>query len=164
VRYWTFFLKFITEFIPVVLMCVVTSVIAADVVGRTAFSRPVFAASEIALIGFVWLVWLGAVGVAVRNDMMGIQFFVERLGRFRVPAEILSDVLVIAICGFCAYATYRQISTARFTIFDSLHWPKWILAVGVAISLVLFIIIYCGRLLNRMRGHADVSHNPADPL
>jgi len=163
-RYWKLLLDIITEVIPVLLLCVVTIVISADVVARTVFSRPVFAAAEIALIAFVWLVWLGAAGVARRNDMMGIQFFVQRLGRLRVPAEILSDALVVGISAFCAYASYRQISTARFTIFETLHLPKWILPVGVAISLVIIIIVYTGRLVSRLKGRNEEPETPGDPL
>ena len=163
-RFWNIFVKLLTEIIPVILLCVVTTIIAIDVVARTAFSRPVFAAAEIALISFVWLVWLGAVGVARRGEMMGISYFVDHMGPLKRPAQILSDVLVVGIAGFCAYATYRQVSTARFTVFETLELPKWILAVGVGISLVLFVIIYIQRLYRTLTGRPQDHAVSEDPL
>lgn len=154
-RYWNLFLKLMTEVIPVILLCLVTIVISADVVARTAFDRPVFAASEIGLISFVWLVWLGAAGVALRRDMMGINFFVEMLGPLRVPTMILSDVLILLICSYSAYATYQQISTARFTVFDALQWPKWILALGVFIGLLLLLVITALRVVRLFAGYEN---------
>lgn len=163
-RLWNTFIKLFTEVIPVLLLVVVTVIITADVVARTVFNKPVFAAAEIGLIAFVWLVWLGTVAVARQGEMMGISYFVERLGRFRQPAMILSDILVIGICAFSTYASYRQVSTARFTIFDTLHLPKWILAVGVGLSFFCLTLVYCNKLLRVVRGRSPATISPEDPL
>lgn len=163
-RVWLFLTKVLTEIIPVILLCVVTLIIAADVVGRGVFSRPIFGASEIALISFVWMVWLGIVAVARSGEMMGIVYFVDRLGPLRRPAMILSDVLILGIVGFGVYACYRQVSTARFTVFEALGLPKWILAVGVGVSFVCLIAVYCDKLYRTIKGRSAATVTPEDPL
>lgn len=159
-----FIMRLIGDFVPVVLIIVTTTVIAADVVARTAFSRPLFGASEIALIAFVWMVWLGTVGVARRDEMMGITYFRDRLGPLKRAAEILSDALVVGMCGYVLYATWRQVSTARFTVFDQLPLPKWILAVGVGVSMALLILVYLGRLWLQLRGRGEPTRPPSGML
>jgi len=126
-RFWSLLLTVIGEIIPVILLVVVTLVIAADLVGRAAFVTPVPGARDIGLIAFIWMVYLGIVGVARDNRMMGISFFRDRLVRTRRYAIALAHLLIVGIAGYVVYATYGQISTARFTVFDQLPLPKWIL-------------------------------------
>ena len=159
-RFWGLVIRVIGDLIPVVLMVVTTTAIALDVIARTAFHRPLFAASEIALIAFVWLVWLGTVGIARRDEMVGITYFREHMGPLRRPAELLSDVLVMSMCGYVLYATWRQVSTARFTVFDQLPLPKWILAAGVGLAMALLVLIYAGRLWLALRGRGQRSNRP----
>jgi TRAP-type C4-dicarboxylate transport system permease small subunit len=163
-RFWRLVMRVIGDFVPVVLIVITTTVIALDVGARTIFNRPLFAASEIALIAFVWLVWLGTVGVARRDEMMGITFFRDRLGPLKRPAEILSDLLIVAMCGYIVYATWRQVSTARFTVFDQLPLPKWILAVGVGVSMALLLLIFLGRLWLALRGRGEEAERPSGML
>lgn len=149
----------VTEVIPVILLCITTLVVAADVIGRTVFVRPVFAASEIALIAFVWLVWYGAISCARRNELMAVHYFVHRMGPLRKPAEWLSDILVVGIIGYTLYAIWRQVSTARFTVFETTELPKWFLAAGVGIAFALMGIVYLGRLWLRVTGRFDEVYN-----
>lgn len=151
-RFWSFILTVIGEIIPVILLVVVTVVIAADLVGRSVFVTPVPGARDIGLIAFIWMVYLGLVGVARDNQMMGISFFRDRLVRTRRFFIALAHLLIVAIAGYVVYATYRQISTARFTVFDQLPLPKWILAVSVGIGMMLVIVIHAARAVNAVRG------------
>ncbi|MGV3650878.1 MAG: TRAP transporter small permease [Devosia sp.] len=163
-QFWRIVMRVIGDFIPVVLIVITTTVIAIDVVARTFLSRPLYGASEVALIAFVWLVWLGTVGVARRDEMMGIVFFRERMGRFKRAAEILSDMLIVAMCGFVVYATWRQVSTARFTHFDQLPLPKWILAAGMGVAMVLLLLVFIGRVWLALRGRDDKTQGPSGIL
>jgi TRAP-type C4-dicarboxylate transport system permease small subunit len=152
-------MDFITEVIPVLLLCLTTLVVAADVIARTLFSRPVFAASEIALIAFVGLVWFGAVGVARQNELMAVHYFVHRMGRLRAAAEFLTDLIVLGIIGYTLHAVRLQVMTARFTVFETTELPKWTLAAGVGVALVLMGLVYLHRLWLRLVGR----YNPPEP-
>lgn len=145
-------LTLLTEVAPVFFLCVTTVIVAADVVGRTLFNRPVFAASEIALIAFVWLVWFGSVGLARQGELMAVNYFVVRSRRYRPAIELLADVISLAILGYVLFAIYRQVTTARFTVFETTELPKWILAAGVEVALALMALVYVHRIWLRLAG------------
>lgn len=142
----------VTEVLPVLALCLTTLIVAADVIGRTFFAAPVFAASEVALIAFVALVWFGAVGVARENELMAVHYFVHRMGRMRPVAEFVADAIVLGIIGYALYAIWRQVTTARFTVFETTELPKWTLSAGVGVAMVLMGLVYLRRLWLRLRG------------
>ncbi len=132
--------------VPVMLLALVIISVGADVIGRNIFSAPIFGASEVAVLAFVWLVWLGVIGAAKRDDLMGVRYFVDLLpprGRHLVHATM--NVIVALIAAGVIYAAIMQIRTARFTTFMSIDVPKWVMSVGLAFSMVAIIVIYLAR-------------------
>jgi TRAP-type C4-dicarboxylate transport system permease small subunit len=162
-RLWSFFVRVIGEIIPVILIVTVTVVVAADIIGRTGFRRPVLGARDIGLIAFIWLVYFGIIGVARDDQMMGITYFRNRLGRARRYAIALSHLIIMAITGFVVYAAYRQVVTARFVMFEQLPLPKWILAMSIIIGMVMLFIINAARFWQAIRGQADGPHAVNEP-
>jgi TRAP-type C4-dicarboxylate transport system permease small subunit len=132
--------------IPVILLALVIISVGADVVGRNVFSAPIFGASEVSVLAFVWLVWLGVIGAAKRDDLMGVRYFVDLLpprGRRLVHATM--NILVALIATGVIYAAIMQIRTARFTTFMSIGVPKWVMSVGLAISMAAIVVMYLAR-------------------
>jgi TRAP-type C4-dicarboxylate transport system permease small subunit len=158
-RVWAFFARLIGEVIPVILIVTVTVVIAADIVARTGFRRPVLGARDIGLISFIWLVYLGIIGVARADQMMGITYFRNRMGRARKYADALAHLIIMGITSFVVYAAYRQIATARFVMFEQLPLPKWILAVSIVIGMAMLFVISASRFLQALRGPAEGSQS-----
>jgi TRAP-type transport system small permease protein len=100
----------------------------------------------VAVLAFVWLVWLGVIGAAKRDDLMGVRYFVDLLpprGRHLVHATM--NIIVALIAAGIIYAAIMQIRTARFTTFMSIDVPKWVMSVGLAISMAAIIVIYLAR-------------------
>ncbi|MDF2689537.1 MAG: transporter small permease, partial [Microvirga sp.] len=138
--------------IPVILLALVIISVGADVVGRNVFSAPIFGASEVSVLAFVWLVWLGVIGAAKRGDLMGVRYFVDLLpprGRRLVHATM--NVLVALIAAGVIYAAIMQIRTARFTTFMSIGVPKWVMSVGLAISMAAIFVMYLARAWSEFR-------------
>ena len=97
--YCQFDRRVVGSVIPVILLALVIISVGADVVGRNVFSAPIFGASEVSVLAFVWLVWLGVIGAAKRDDLMGVRYFVDLLpprGRHLVHATMNILVALIA--------------------------------------------------------------------
>jgi TRAP-type transport system small permease protein len=144
--------ELVGSFIPVILLALVIISVGADVVGRNVFSAPIFGASEVSVLAFVWLVWLGVIGAAKRDDLMGVRYFVDLLpprGRRLVHATM--NVLVALIAAGVIYAAIMQIRTARFTTFMSIGVPKWVMSVGLAISMAAIFVMYLARAWSEFR-------------
>jgi len=77
---------------------------------------------------------------------MGVRYFVDLLpprGRHLVHATM--NIIVALIAAGVIYAAIKQSRTARFTTFMSIDVPKWIMSVGLAISMAAILVIYLAR-------------------
>ena len=137
---------------PVILLALVIISVSADVIGRNVFSAPIFGASEVSVLAFVWLVWLGVIGAAKRDDLMGVRYFVDLLpprGRHLVHATM--NVMVALIAAGVIYAAIMQIRTARFTTFMSIDVPKWVMSVGLAISMAAILAMFLAKAWSELK-------------
>ncbi len=137
---------------PVILLALVIISVGADVIGRNVFSAPIFGASEVSVLAFVWLVWLGVIGAAKRDDLMGVRYFVDLLpprGRHLVHATM--NVMVALIAAGVIYAAIMQIRTARFTTFMSIDVPKWVMSVGLAISMAAILAMFLAKAWSELK-------------
>jgi TRAP-type transport system small permease protein len=150
--------ELIGTLVPVLLLGVVIIVVATDVISRTVFSAPIFGASEVAVLAFVWLVWLGAVGVAKRDDLLGVRYFVDLLPhRAKHLVDAAVDLLTALIAAGTLYAAVMQIRTARFTTFTSIGVPKWLLSVGLSISMAFIVALFMMKAVRKLNLVRSVS-------
>jgi TRAP-type C4-dicarboxylate transport system permease small subunit len=113
---------------------------------------PFYAAHDLAILAFSATVWLGLVGAALYGQLFGVGLFIDLLPeRVRIPASIVSHVLVIAISVAVIQAAIAQISTARFTTFLALGWPKWIVAALLAIGMGGIILVQVLAIIEDVR-------------
>jgi TRAP-type C4-dicarboxylate transport system permease small subunit len=132
--------------VPVILLALVIISVGADVIGRNIFSSPIFGVSEVSVLAFVWLVWLGVIGAAKRDELMGVRYFVDLLPpRGKQLVHATTDMMVAIIAAGVIYAAIMQIRTARFTAFMSIDVPKWVMSVGLAISMATIVVIFVAR-------------------
>jgi TRAP-type transport system small permease protein len=138
--------------IPVMLLALVIISVGADVLGRNVFSAPIFGASEVSVLAFVWLVWLGVIGAAKRDDLMGVRYFVDLLPhRSKHLVHATVNITVALIAAGVIYAAIMQIRTARFTTFMSINVPKWVLSVGLLISMAAILAMFLGKAWNELK-------------
>jgi TRAP-type C4-dicarboxylate transport system permease small subunit len=128
--------------VPAVLLGIVLVVVTANVVARTILEGPFYVAHDVALIAFAGVVWFGIVGAAATGQMFGVSFFVGLLpARLGVAAAVLQHLIVVAIAGAVIHAAWAQITSARFTTFLALGWPKWIVSAGLLAAMAVLVVI-----------------------
>ncbi|WP_367716598.1 TRAP transporter small permease subunit [Nitratireductor sp. GISD-1A_MAKvit] len=77
----------------------------------------------------------------MRNQLFGVSLFVDLLPpRLAFAARLLADMLVLLIAAQVIRAAFAQITTARFTVFLSLGWPKWIMAALLAAGMTMVVL------------------------
>lgn len=138
-------LRAIVEFlgvtVPALLLAGLVVIVMSDVLARNFFSMSILWAQELAVILLAATVWLGLSGAAMNGQLFGISLFVDRLPpRAAFYAQLLADLLVLLISVEVIRAALAQISTARFTVFLTLGWPKWIMAALLAAGMGLVIV------------------------
>ncbi len=137
--------EFFAVIVPALLLAALIAIVMADVVARNFFFMSIMWAQELAIVLMAATVWLGLAGAAIQGQLFGISLFVDKLPeRFYPFARLLSDLLILLIAAMVIRAAYAQISTARFTTFLALGWPKWIVAALLAAGMALVIV---GRIL-----------------
>ena len=146
--------------IPAILLGVVLVVVTANVFARTVLAIPFYAAHDLALIAFAGVVWFGIVGAAINGQLFGVSYFVERLPPgLRKGAAVLAHLIVVLIAIAVIQAAYAQITTARFTRFLALGWPKWIVSAGLLMAMALLIVVQL-REIWRALAHAEPASAP----
>lgn len=144
--------ELVGSILPALFIACLVLVVSADVIARNVLRVSFYAAHDLAILAFSATVWLGLVGAALHGQLFGIGFFIELLPkRARTPASIVSHLLVMAISVAVIQAAIAQISTARFTTFLALGWPKWIMAALLAIGMGGIIVVHILAIIEDVR-------------
>lgn len=141
--------------LPAILLAIVLLVVSADVFIRTVLRESFHVAHDLAILAFAGVVWFGIVGAALKDELFGVRFFVDRLPpRLQIIAHVAVHVLVIGIALTVVRAAIAQVQTARFTTFLALGWPKWIVSAALGVAMAAVIAIQLAKLyeLWRARG------------
>jgi TRAP-type C4-dicarboxylate transport system permease small subunit len=146
-------LRLIGEVIPTLLLGVVLVVVSANVISRTVFREGFQLANELAVVCFAGVIFFGIVGAALDKQMFGVDFFVSRLPpKLHAAATVLTHLLIVAISVEVLRAAIAQVTTARFTTFLALGWPKWIVSAGLGGAMVAIMVVQLLHLLALWRG------------
>ncbi|MDO9523990.1 MAG: TRAP transporter small permease [Gemmobacter sp.] len=145
--------RFFGSTLPALLIGVLVMIVLVDVLARNFFSMSIYWVHELAVVLLAASVWLGISGAAAEGQLFGISFLVDRLPpRTALWTRVLADVLVIAIAAAVIHAAWAQITTARFTRFLTLGWPKWIVAALLAFGMGLVILGRGAAIVEYLRG------------
>ena len=132
--------------LPSAMIAALVLIVLSDVLARNLFATSISWAQEMAVILLIGSVWLGLAGASLQGQLFGVSILTDRLSsRNRRVVETAADLCVIAIAAATVHAAHAQMTTARFTTFLALGWPKWILAALLAVGMTLVIL---GRLLD----------------
>jgi TRAP-type C4-dicarboxylate transport system permease small subunit len=145
-------LFFLGTVVPAVLVGVLVLIVIADVVSRNFFATSIFWAHDLAVILLVASVWLGLLGASSSGQLVGITVITDRLpDRLAAVAQVIADVMLMLIAAAVISSAWSQVSSARFTKFFSLGWPKWIVAALLGIGMALLIVGRVVDLADRYR-------------
>ena len=144
-------LFFLGTFVPAVLVGALVLIVIADVVSRNFFATSIFWAHDLSVILLAASVWLGLLGASSSGQLVGITVIIDRLpGRWAAVAQVIAEVMLMLIAAAVISSAWSQVSSARFTKFISLGWPKWIVAAMLGIGMALLI---AGRVVDLVDRH-----------
>ncbi|WP_454111862.1 TRAP transporter small permease [Microbacterium aurum] len=146
-------LVFIEEDVSAILLALAVVVLCADVVGRYVFHHPIPGAPSIAMVCFVWLTYLGAAAAARRGRNITIDVLIGRFRpRWQAACEIVVQIVVAGVVGFCLYWIWVAVLTNRFVDLPGLGVSRRVLTMALLVGFGL-MALYCLRdLLLAIRG------------
>lgn len=138
----------------------------ADIVGRSAFRRPVPGTVELTGMILVVVVFMAVAHSEDMGDHITIDLIYERLGkRLRLILDVFADVLTIAVVGLLAFQLYQftlrnQVTGAETPVLDVPVWPFVLVA---AIGGALYVVSTVMRLTLRLMDRRVDAVDPNDP-
>lgn len=150
-------LKFVSslieDIIPGVLLGLMTIIVLADVIGRYVFNHPFVGVSELALIGMVWVIFLGAVGVLRRREHIALELFVDRLGhRGQAILDTVIHLVMLTVLADLLYLSIKFVTTTYFSNLVVTGLSRRFMAVSIVIMIGLMLIIVLQRTYRAVRG------------
>lgn len=123
-----------------------------NVVLRYLFNAPIASGDEIVQFAFIWLVFLGAVAAMKTNSHYAVETLVEALPKVAgTIVGVLTDLMVIAICGVLAWHGYRIMMLFSFQNSPSLELPMVIVNASLPLAALLMIVIRSVQMIERVR-------------
>lgn len=154
------------EWIPALLLGVMTLAILADVIMRYVFNKPIMGAGETAMFSMVWMVYLGAAAVSRKGAHICLDFFSERIsGRSRAIFDIIVEIITIVVLTVITIATFKYMQDARFVPIPGIGLSKQYITLAAAIGLTLMIVHTLVHLARAFLGINDPNyHRVNDPI
>ncbi len=125
------FFRGIEGLLVILLTCMVVMVFG-NVVLRYGFNSGIVTSEELSRFFFVWLTFLGAVVTFYENSHIGVETFVQILGRGgRIICMFASNIVILICCAIFFWGTWKQ-----FNIMATMSSPvtglslAWIYGIG----------------------------------
>lgn len=136
-----------------ILLCSVMFV----VVGFNVFSRYVLNSSlgwadELARFVFIWVSFLGAVVAYQKNEHVGLDFVINRIGslKVRLLLRLIGELLVLLVLGCLVYYGWIVAMSAT-NVSPALYIPMWLVYIVVPLSGSLMVLINLRKLKTHLR-------------
>lgn len=143
----------IEDYVPAVLLGATTLIVMVDVVGRYVFNHPFIGVSELALIGMVWLVFLGATGVMQRREHIALELFIDRLSpRGQAIADTIVHLILSLVLGTLLYLSIKFVTTTVFSNLVATGLSRRFMATSLVIMVGFMLAIVSRRLYLAIRG------------
>ena len=145
----------LVDSLAAVLLLVMSSVLALEVIFRYLVNRPLSWTLEVSLFCFVWLVWLGAVGSMREERQIRIDFAEtyspKRVKRVLLPANtILSMVFLLFVIYYGVQVTESQMSA----VYDILPFSRGILYAAAPVGGTLMFLTLARVLVRQIRRYS----------
>ena len=151
--------RVIEDHIPAWLMAVTVSIVAVNVIMRYVFGNPIRGVSEIALITFIWQIYLAAAGVMRRGQHIAVGVIVDRFTpRWRSVADALIQLLLLSVLAYLCLRGVQFVADATFSPLPATGLSKRYLAMAVPISAALMAMHVLGALAVAIRGAVRGAH------
>lgn len=125
------------DWIPALLMAVMCVLLCSEVVARYVLNHSIAWSSEIALICFVWLVYIGAVAVMRRRRHISVDALRDRLGpRGRAVLDAVTSTIVAITLSLTCWQAWHLAAYTRFTPMPATDLSRRVLAIPLLISCI----------------------------
>ena len=138
-----------------------------DIIGRSAFNRPVPGTVEVTSMALVVVVFLAVAHSEDAGDHITIDLIYERLGeKARVVFDVFADIFGIVVLSLMAYRLYqfarRNIDSGAET--PVLEWPVWPFVVIAALGALGYAAATIMKLILRLMGLPFEVVDPRDEV
>lgn len=146
----------LVDSLAAVLLLLMSSVLVLEVVFRYGLNRPLSWTLEVSLFCFVWLVWLGAIGLMREERQIRIDFMEtyapRRIQKFVLPGTtVLSMVFLVFVIYYGILVTESQMSA----VYDILPFSRGILYAAAPVGGSLMFLTLARVLLRQIRRFSD---------
>ena len=127
----------------------------ADIIGRSAFNRPVAGTVELTSLALVVVVYVALAHSEDMGDHITIDLIYERVGRrAKLFLDIFSDLLTIVIVALISFQLYhfglRNLASGAET--PVRDWPFWPFVFVASLGAALYALSTVVRVVLRLRG------------
>ena len=131
----------IEDIILITMFAIMVAAIFSQVIMRYVFSNPLPWSEELGKFLFVWISWIGISIGQRRGEHIKIEMLLAKLPfRLAMICNILSDIIVMVICGVTAYygvvLMINQVNTSYAGIGFSISWGYFAVTFGCSIMVL----------------------------
>jgi len=136
-------LVFLEDIVPSILLATLVLTIGLGVLMRYVFGNSLNWVPQLAIVLFVWQLFLGAAGAARKHMHLGVDAFANLLtGRVRAAQELLVGCFVLTVLGFFIYFGWTlALETAKTLLLINVSYTYIYAAVPVGFALVAVHVV-----------------------
>jgi TRAP-type C4-dicarboxylate transport system permease small subunit len=154
VTFWKV-MDWVVDSLAAVLLLLMSSILALEVVFRYGLNRPLSWTLEVSLFCFVWLVWLGAIGFMREERQIRIDFLEtyapRRIQKIVLPLNtVLSMVFLVFVIYYGVFVTESQMSA----VYDILPFSRGILYAAAPVGGSLMFLTLARVLVRQIRRYS----------
>lgn len=123
-----------------------------SVLFRYVLESPIVGTQEIALVLLAWITFLGACLSVKNHSMVAVTFFVEKFGKYQMPAQIATQLLMFAfsICLFVYGYLWVSSPSVMQIKMPALQVPVWISYSIVPLSMLITMVFTIDNIMKMM--------------
>ena len=146
----------VVDSLAALLLLVMSSVLALEVVFRYVVNRPLSWTLEVSLFCFIWLVWLGAIGHMREERQIRIDFAETYTSR-RIQRVLLptNTILAMVFLVFVIYYGVQVTDSQRSAVYDILPFSRAILFAAAPIGGSLMLLTLARVLVRQIRRYSS---------
>jgi TRAP-type C4-dicarboxylate transport system permease small subunit len=142
----------IEDYLPGVLLAVMTGLVIVDVTGRYVLGATFAGAAEIATALFVWLVFLGSSGAVRKLQHIGIAGLSELLPpRALIVLQLLISAAIFLACLHVARISFHLSNASWGREIDMVGVPYFYVYIIIPVSFVLMAFHCAAQILDILR-------------
>lgn len=153
-------MQFIEDYLPAALLGIMVVVLTAEVIARYLLHSSIIWASEIALICFIWQVYLASIGVMRRRRHVSVDVLRSYLtGRARAVLDAGTGLASTAVLILISWQAFKFVTRTNFALLPATGLSRAWLAAAILVSCVGMLAHALVQLAVAWRGIRDGVYN-----